>query len=89
MKKFKAKHKETGLYIKINKYNDYTLSKHGCVLSDIKYTQQIYEKKVALYCGKYTKLYEATYKVLSWNETWKPTSMFVWVDLEDFEIEDI
>lgn len=87
MKMFKAKHKSTGLYLRFNKDGEYTLSKNGSELSEIEYTQQIYDKKVALYCGRYTKLYETTYKILSWNETWKSTRMFVWADLGDFEIE--
>ena len=89
MKKFKAKHKATGLYLRLNKENDYTLSKYGSMLSEIKYTQHIYEKKVALYCSKYTKLYESTYKILSWYETYKPTRLFTWADLGDFEIKDV
>ena len=89
MKIFKAKHKSTGLYLRVNKDGEYTLSKYGSVLSEIKCTQQIYDKKVALYCSKYTKLYESTYKILSWNETWKSTRMFVWAYLGDFEIEDL
>ncbi len=89
MKKFKAKHKDTGLYLANRKSSEYTLSKSGSVFVEISTSQIGYNKKVCLYCGKYTKLYENTYKAINWSETWKPTEMFSWVDLNDFDIEYI
>lgn len=89
MKTFKAKHKASSLYLRFGKDGNYTLSKNGSLLTEISYKHQIYEKKVALYVDKYTKVYEDTYKIISWSETYKPTRLFYWADLTDFEIEYI